>query len=86
MAKKVSVPERAGRLLHDEVGPLLAAAGLKLQLLKMDLPQAGPQVDETLQIMEQAMEHVRSASRVLIPSPFAAPRSRRLKAAGRLKA
>ncbi len=29
---------RAGQTLHDEVAPLLAAAGLQLQLLRMDHP------------------------------------------------
>ena len=31
--------------LHDEVGPLLSAAGLRLQLLRMDFPAGGAAVD-----------------------------------------
>jgi len=68
--KKPPLPERAGRLLHDEVGPLLAAAGLKLQLLKMDFPKAGKHVDDALGILEQAMDHVRALSRELAPPKF----------------
>ena len=30
----------AGQALHDEVGPLLSAAGLRLQLLRIDHPEA----------------------------------------------
>ena len=47
---------RAGKALHDDVGPLLAAAGLRLQLLRMDHPQAAEQVNELLGTLDDAME------------------------------
>jgi signal transduction histidine kinase len=61
----------AGKSLHDDVAPLLAAAGLKLQLVRMDHPQAAEQVNDVLSTLDQAMEHVRQLSQKLSPSPFA---------------
>ena len=60
---------RASSLLHDEVGALLAVAGLRLQLLCMDFPAAGARVAEVVEALEGAMEHVRKLSRQLEPSP-----------------
>src|SRR5258707_1526615 len=60
---------RASSLLHDEVGALLAVAGLRLQLLCMDCPEAGARVAEVVEALEGAMEHVRKLSRQLEPSP-----------------
>jgi signal transduction histidine kinase len=61
---------QAGQTLHDEVAPLLAAAGLQLQLVRMDYPAAAAQVTEILSTLEQAMDHVRKLSQELAPSPF----------------
>lgn len=66
-AKKI---ERAGKILHDEVGPLLSAAGLRLQLLKLDFPQAAEQVREVTQSLDQAIDRIREISQDLAPSPF----------------
>src|ERR1700693_3014787 len=60
---------RAGRALHDHVGTPLTAAGVQLQLLRMDLPDAGVQIDETLRILEEVLDRVRSLSQDLCPSP-----------------
>jgi len=60
---------RAGRALHDHVGSPLTAAGVQLQLLRMDLPDAKVQIDETLRILEEALDRVRSISQDLCPSP-----------------
>lgn len=60
---------QAGRALHDHVGSPLTAAGVHLQLLRMDLPAARVQIDETLRILEQALDRVRSLSQDLCPSP-----------------
>src|SRR6202022_3395071 len=59
----------APRQLHDEVGPLLSAAGLRLQLLRSDVPDAGAGVDEVTRILEQAIQRIRAVSRDLHPSP-----------------
>ena len=59
---------RAGKTLHDDVGPLLAAAGLRLQLVKMDHPQAAAQVDEVLATLDDAMERIRALSQELNPT------------------
>ena len=60
---------RAAGVLHDDVGSLLAVAGLRLQLLCMDLPEAGARAAEAVEALEGAMEHVRKLSRELEPSP-----------------
>jgi signal transduction histidine kinase len=60
---------QAGRALHDHVGSPLTAAGVQLQLLRMDLPDAKVQIDETLRILEEALDRVRSISQDLCPSP-----------------
>ncbi|PYT15364.1 MAG: hypothetical protein DMG59_14075 [Acidobacteria bacterium] len=60
---------RAGAALHDDVGPLLSAAGLRLQLLAMDFPKATERVREVLDVLNDAMERVRALSQVLNPSP-----------------
>ncbi len=59
-----------GATLHDDVAPLLAGAGLQLQLLRMDHPAAAAQVTEVLATLEAAMDHVRKLSQRLAPSPF----------------
>jgi signal transduction histidine kinase len=60
---------RAAGLLHDEVGALLVVAGLRLQLLSMDFPEAGGRVAEVAEALESVMEQVRKLSRQLEPSP-----------------
>lgn len=61
---------QAGETLHDDVAPLLAGAGLQLQLLRMDHPEAAAQVSEVLVTLEDAMDRVRKLSQQLAPSPF----------------
>ena len=60
---------RASSLLHDEVGALLAVAGLRLQLLSMDFPDAAARVAEVAEALDGVMEQVRKLSRHLEPSP-----------------
>jgi signal transduction histidine kinase len=60
---------RAASVLHDDVGSLLAVAGLRLQLLCMDFPDASGRAEEASEAIGQAMEHVRKLSRAVEPSP-----------------
>jgi len=60
---------QAGRALHDHVGSPLTAAGVQLQLLRMDLPDATTKIDETLRILEETLDRVRSIGQDLSPSP-----------------
>ncbi len=60
---------RAGQSLHDDIGPLLTAAGFRLQLARMDVPDAAAPINEALQILDKAMDQVRSLSQKLNPSP-----------------
>lgn len=74
MPTKIS-SRRVGEMLHNDVAPLLTAAGLQLQLLRMDHPGAASQVNEVLAILEDAMDRVRKLSQQLAPSPFTPPGS-----------
>ena len=60
---------RAASVLHDDVGSLLAVAGLRLQLLCMDFPDASERAAEASEAIGGAMDHVRKLSRALEPSP-----------------
>jgi len=60
---------RAGGVLHDHVGSSLSAAGVQLQLLRMDMPMALARIDDTLRILEDTLNRVRDLSRELCPSP-----------------
>ena len=60
---------RAGRALHDHLGSSLSAVGVQLQLLRMDVPAAQAQIDETLGILEESLNRVRDLSQDLCPSP-----------------
>ena len=60
---------RAAGVLHDDVGSLLAVAGLRLQLLCMDFPEASERAAEASEAIGGAMEHIRKLSRALEPSP-----------------
>jgi signal transduction histidine kinase len=62
--------KRAGETLHNDVAPLLAGAGLQLQILRMDHPEIAAQVNETLATLEGAMDRIRALSQQLAPSPF----------------
>lgn len=64
--------EHAGKVLHDDIGPLLSGAGLRLQLLKMDYPDTAERVREVTETLDQAIDRVRALSQELNPSPFAA--------------
>ncbi len=54
----------AGRALHDDIGPLLAGAGLWLST-----DGESPAVKEAMGALERAMESVRALSQRLNPSP-----------------
>jgi signal transduction histidine kinase len=56
----------AGRALHDEIGPLLAGAGMWLSTAP-----SGAAVESALAALDQAMERVRALSQRLNPSPAA---------------
>ncbi len=57
--------QRAGKLLHDDVGPLLSAAGLRLQLIKMDFPETAGMVQAVTETLDAAIDRVRDVSREL---------------------
>ena len=67
--RAVADQRRAGQVLHDHVGPLLSAAGLRLQLLRMDFPDSVGRVREVMDALDDAMERVRALSQELNPSP-----------------
>ncbi len=66
--------ELAGKALHDEIGPLLSAAGLRLQLLRMDFPETTDSVREITRSLDEVIDRVRALSQELKPSPFSSDR------------
>ena len=60
---------RAAQVLHDDVGSLLAVAGLRLQLLGMDFPEVAARTAEVSVVLDGVMDHLRKLSRALEPSP-----------------
>jgi signal transduction histidine kinase len=64
--------ERVSRLLHDEVGQVLSAVGLHLDVLKLDFRDKAPdivaRVRDIQQILEQAVTQVRALSYDLNPA------------------
>lgn len=69
LVRAVADQRNAGRVLHDDVGPLLSAAGLRLHLLRMDFSEAAERVREVMELLDDAMERVRALSQTLNPSP-----------------
>jgi signal transduction histidine kinase len=61
----------AGRWLHDQVGPLLSAAGIRLELLRSDYPETASSLEPVMLALEEAMDGVRAMSRDLNPPPAA---------------
>src|SRR3977135_2096635 len=60
---------RAAGVLHDDVGSLLAVAGLRLQLLSMDHPATQGRAAEVGEALDGVMHHLRTLSRALEPTP-----------------
>ena len=60
---------RAGRVLHDDIGSLLAVAGVRLQLLRMDVPDLAERTLELGEVLDRAMDAVRTLSQDLDSSP-----------------
>ena len=75
--------DRAGKLLHDDIGPLLSAAGLKLQLIAMDFPEAAPLVRDVTATLDLAIDRVRALSREMhtpnLPAAAALPKAAKSK-------
>jgi signal transduction histidine kinase len=63
---------RVSRLLHDEVGQVLSAVGLQLDVLKLDFQQQSPdivaRVNEIQKMLDTAVSQVRSLSYDLNPA------------------
>jgi len=63
---------RISRILHDDVGQVLSAIGLQLDLLRMDLgerlSEIAPRILEIQKLLEQAVHQVRDLSYELNPS------------------
>jgi signal transduction histidine kinase len=63
---------RVSRLLHDEVGQVLSAVGLQLDVLKLDfrdqLPELVDRIHEIQKMLDQAVQQVRALSYDLNPA------------------
>jgi signal transduction histidine kinase len=65
---------RVARLLHDEIGQVLSAAGLHLDALRLDVQDRAPEIVgrtcEIQSILEGAVQQVRRLSYELCPEPL----------------
>ena len=61
----------AGRALHDHVGALLSASGIRLDLLRSDYPETASSLEPVMVALGEAMDRVRAMSRELNPPPAA---------------
>lgn len=63
---------RASKLLHDEVGQVLSAVGLQLDVVKLDFKERLPEIvgrtNEIQQMLEMAVQQVRALSYALNPA------------------
>lgn len=63
---------RVSRLLHDDVGQVLSAVGLQLDVMKLDfkerLPEIVGRINEIQELLEQAVRQVRAISYDLNPA------------------
>lgn len=63
---------RVSRLLHDEVGQVLSAVGLQMDVLKLDyrgqIPEITERIHEIQKMLDQAVRQVRTLSYDLNPS------------------
>ncbi len=63
---------RVSRALHDDVGQVLSAVGLQLDVLRMDFKDRAPDIvqrtQEIQQLLEKAVVHVRDLSYELNPA------------------
>ena len=63
---------RISRLLHDEVGQVLSAVGLQMDVLKLDFKSIAPdivgRIHEIQQMLDEAMQEVRALSYDLNPA------------------
>lgn len=63
---------RVARVLHDEVGQVLSAVGLQLDVLRMDLKERCPEIEartvEIQHLLERTIEQVRELSYELNPA------------------
>ncbi|MEO8131005.1 MAG: histidine kinase [Bryobacteraceae bacterium] len=64
--------DRVSRILHDEVGQVLSAVGLQLDVLRLDFqkqaPEMGPRTIEIQKMLDLAMSQVRALSYDLNPA------------------
>ncbi|MCL4854235.1 MAG: hypothetical protein KJZ78_22980 [Bryobacteraceae bacterium] len=64
--------ERVSRLLHDEIGQVLSAVGLQLDVLRLDykdqVPEIAARTAEIQNLLERAMKQVRDLSYLLNPA------------------
>lgn len=60
---------RLAKAIHDELGQALTAAGLELELLKLDHPEVSDAVSEAQRKLETAFDHARKLNDEVQPDP-----------------
>ena len=67
--------ERISRILHDEVGQVVSAVGLKLELLRMDCEKLTPEAAERVASIQRLLETAMVPLRRLISELATEPRT-----------
>ncbi len=58
--------QRIARVLHDDVGQVISAVGLRLELLRMDLESQAPEVAQRITGIQQLLETAMATLRQLV--------------------
>jgi signal transduction histidine kinase len=65
---------RISSILHDQVGQVMSAVGLQLELLRLDfehrVPEIAARTAEIQHLLERALAHVRTLVSELNPEPL----------------
>jgi signal transduction histidine kinase len=66
--------ERISKVLHDEVGQVVSAAGLQLELLRMDFESRVPEIAARVVAIQQSLDSALAPLRRLTSELAAVPR------------
>lgn len=67
--------EHISRILHDEVGQVVSAVGLQLELLRMDLESREPEIAARIVAIQHSLESALAPLRRLTSELNAVPRA-----------
>ena len=75
--------DRISKVLHDEVGQVVSAAGLQLELLRMDFESRAPEVAARVATIQQTLDSALAPLRRLVSELDPVPRAETVTKSGR---